>query len=106
MTTTTRARNRQGADMHQVISITCVQTGLQCQRPVCLQGLKCMLGSPTEGVTVHTGWKCPICGKGNAPWTPGCANAACGINFTQAAQSAANAGNRIDPDWINEVPTC
>jgi hypothetical protein len=31
------------------------------------------------------GWKCPVCGKGNAPFQKLCANSACGIDFSKGA---------------------
>jgi len=82
--------------MMQIHSVLCNQTGLQCQRSACLQAAKCVLGDPMQVVTQHVGannypmpspnlgWKCPVCGKGNAPFQNLCANAACGIDFTQS----------------------
>ena len=71
--------------MMQVSSISCPQTGTQCQRIACLQGLKCALGNPMEAVVVQHGWRCPVCGKGNAPFNPTCGNPTCGINITGSA---------------------
>jgi hypothetical protein len=71
--------------MMQVHSILCPQTGMQCQRAACLQGLRCVLGNPSESVTQQIGWKCPVCGKGNAPFQKLCANSACGIDFSKGA---------------------
>jgi len=31
---------------------------------------------------VQTGWKCPVCGTGNAPWASTCQNFMCGKSFT------------------------
>ena len=67
--------------MMQVSSISCPQTGAQCQRLPCLQGLRCAIGNPMESVTVQNGWRCPVCGKGNAPFASGCANPTCGITL-------------------------
>jgi hypothetical protein len=79
--------------MMQISSITCIQTGLQCQRTACLQGLRCILGNPAETVTQqvgandyrlpspNVGWKCPVCGKGNAPFMPICGNTMCGVKL-------------------------
>jgi len=67
--------------MMQVHSILCPKTGMQCKRTPCLQGLKCVIGDPSQGISQHIGWKCPVCGKGNAPFMQTCGNTACGINF-------------------------
>jgi len=78
--------------MMQVCSIHCPQDGRQCNRSVCLQGMRCVIGNPAESVTQkigannyplpspNIGWKCPVCGKGNAPFMPTCGNQSCGIN--------------------------
>lgn len=71
--------------MMQVSSIACPQTGTQCQRSVCLQGLKCVLGNPAETVVVQAGWRCPRCNTINAPWAPKCMNTLCGVNLTVSA---------------------
>jgi hypothetical protein len=68
------------------VSIACPQTGSQCTRSVCLQAQSCVLGDPRDVVQQQVGWKCPVCGKGNAPFQKLCANAACGIDFTKGAQ--------------------
>lgn len=33
------------------------------------------------------GWKCPVCGKGNAPFMPTCGNQLCGVNLTDEAKA-------------------
>lgn len=79
--------------MMQISSVTCAQTGHQCQRTACLQGMRCVLGRPADSVTQQIGannypipshslgWKCPVCGKGNAPFMPTCGNAMCGVKL-------------------------
>jgi hypothetical protein len=34
---------------------------------------------------VQVGWKCPVCGKGNAPFAPTCGNSMCGVDLTRPA---------------------
>jgi hypothetical protein len=47
------------------------------------------LGTVRDSVVVYhhgpAGWKCPVCGKGNAPFQKLCANSACGIDFSKGA---------------------
>ena len=76
--------------MMQVSTVYCPQTGLQCQRTVCLQRQGCVLGNPADVVTQQTGWRCPVCGKGNAPFMPTCGNQMCGVNITGVSSSVAS----------------
>lgn len=43
------------------------------------------LGDIRESVVVNfqQGWKCPVCGKGNAPFQRVCGNALCGVNTNE-----------------------
>lgn len=34
---------------------------------------------------VKIGWKCPVCGKGNAPFMPTCGNQLCGVDLSKGA---------------------
>lgn len=34
---------------------------------------------------VATGWKCVVCGKGNAPFMPTCGNPTCGVDLSKGA---------------------
>lgn len=81
----------------QVCSISCPQDGRQCQRTACLQGMRCVIGNPGEGVSQqigannyrlpspHVGWKCCVCGKGNAPFASTCGNPMCGVEIKAGA---------------------
>lgn len=39
---------------------------------------------PVEAMP-RTGWQCPVCGKGNAPFMPTCGNPTCGVDLTKGA---------------------
>jgi hypothetical protein len=43
-------------------------------------------------VSVAVGWKCPVCGKGNAPFMPTCGNTLCGVNLNSPACASDNTG--------------
>ncbi|MGA7781147.1 MAG: hypothetical protein WCA85_26040 [Paraburkholderia sp.] len=63
---------------------TCTATGGDCFREGrCLRGCKSEVKFKDQSTQI--GWKCPVCGKGNAPFQKICANAACGINFSAPA---------------------
>lgn len=56
----------------------CRKTMQQCQTPsMCAPFHGCQ---PDKHET--TGWKCPSCGKGNAPWQALCANEMCGVQIS------------------------
>jgi hypothetical protein len=40
---------------------------------------------PDPGAVPNTGWKCPVCGKGNAPFMPTCGNQLCGVDLSKGA---------------------
>lgn len=64
--------------------LICANTMHPCQTPgMCAPHGGCR--PPAQ--TIQMGWKCPVCGKGNAPFQKLCANAACGIDFTASAIS-------------------
>ena len=65
------------------ISNACYCIGPQNGEPFCpcMMRAKNLIG-PDNGTTiVQAGWKCPVCGKGNAPWASSCQNFACGIDL-------------------------
>jgi hypothetical protein len=77
----------------------CRRTDMQCATPnMCEPFQGC--DSPRDGwkeinpgtwhrypekEAVATGWKCVVCGKGNAPFMPTCGNQLCGVDLSKGA---------------------
>lgn len=64
-------------------STACYCIGPQNGEPHCpcmMRKMK-LVGNPVGQTIVQAGWKCPVCGKGNAPWASSCQNFACGIDL-------------------------
>ena len=60
--------------------LICAKTMNPCQTP----GMCSPHGGCRPSQTVQMGWKCPVCGKGNAPFMPTCGNQSCGMLTTEA----------------------
>ena len=41
--------------------------------------------APQPAPSAQVGWKCPVCGKGNAPFMPTCGNTLCGVDLGKGA---------------------
>jgi hypothetical protein len=51
----------------------CPKTGRQCELTGCTGDLGCALEYKSTPLPPHQlGWKCPVCGRGNAPWMATC----------------------------------
>jgi hypothetical protein len=49
----------------------------------CFYESRCLGGC--RKVPAPIGWKCPVCGKGNAPFMPTCGNQLCGVDLSKGA---------------------
>lgn len=56
----------------------CRKTMMPCQTPsMCTPFGGCQPDTQQPPV----GWKCPVCGCGNAPWQPTCASVQCALPY-------------------------
>jgi hypothetical protein len=69
----------------------CYCIGPQNGEPLCpcqMRAKKITGDGDWTPVVQSVGWKCPVCGKGNAPFQKTCANPTCGITWTLPAISS------------------
>lgn len=74
----------------------CFCIGPQNGEPMCPCRMRESIGMPVgpfeapkpqSAIAPQVGWKCPVCGKGNAPFMPTCGNQLCGVDLSKGANA-------------------
>jgi predicted RNA-binding Zn-ribbon protein involved in translation (DUF1610 family) len=63
--------------MNAIVCPNCGQPGLRDVTHACVRGVPAFypaMPMPAPTPPMQVGWRCPVCGLGNAPWIPYCAH--------------------------------